>query len=159
MAVVFDTTIVSVALDELGTDLHAPISTIQWVSTGYLLAMFMPIPVAGWAQTVLGAKRLWIAALGVFLLGSLLCACAWDAPSLIAGRVVQGIGGGGLRAACVEEGVEPGPTGDQLAELRELKLRTRPAPSAALSPALQRRRTLVGRGPIPARAASTTAST
>jgi EmrB/QacA subfamily drug resistance transporter len=96
MAVVFDTTIVSVALDELGTDLHAPISTIQWVSTGYLLAMFMTIPVAGWAQTVLGAKRLWIAALGVFLLGSLLCACAWDAPSLIAARVVQGIGGGVL---------------------------------------------------------------
>lgn len=94
MAVVFDTTIVSVALNDLATDLHAPLSTIQWVSTGYLLAMFVTIPVAGWAQSVLGGKRLWIAALGVFLVGSVLCACAWDAPSLIASRVVQGIGGG-----------------------------------------------------------------
>ncbi|WP_432826714.1 MDR family MFS transporter [Dactylosporangium sp. CA-092794] len=94
MVVVFDATIVSVALNDLAKDLHAPISTIQWVSTGYLLAMFVTIPVAGWAQSALGGKRLWIVALGVFLLGSVLCACAWDAPSLIAFRIVQGIGGG-----------------------------------------------------------------
>ncbi|MEU8132751.1 MDR family MFS transporter [Streptodolium elevatio] len=94
LAVVFDTTIVSVALNDLGTELDAPLSTIQWVSTGYLLAMFVTIPVAGWAQSRFGGKRLWIAALGVFLLGSLLCAVAWDAPSLIAFRVLQGIGGG-----------------------------------------------------------------
>lgn len=94
MAVIFDTTIVSVALNDLAHDLHTPISTIQWVSTGYLLAMFVTIPIAGWAQSVLGGKRLWILALGIFLLGSLLCACAWNAPSLIAFRIVQGIGGG-----------------------------------------------------------------
>ena len=94
MAVVFDTTIVSVALNDLAHDLHTPIATIQWVSTGYLLAMFITIPIAGWAQSVLGGKRVWILALGIFLLGSLLCACAWNAPSLIAFRVVQGIGGG-----------------------------------------------------------------
>ncbi|WP_436774824.1 MDR family MFS transporter [Yinghuangia sp. YIM S09857] len=94
LAVVFDTTIVSVALNDLRTELDAPLSTIQWVSTGYLLAMFVTIPVAGWAQTRFGGKRLWIAALGVFLLGSVLCAAAWNAESLIAFRVVQGIGGG-----------------------------------------------------------------
>lgn len=94
LAVVFDTTIVSVALNDLQTELHAPLSTIQWVSTGYLLAMFVTIPVAGWAQARFGGKRLWIAALGVFLLGSVLCAAAWNAASLIAFRVVQGIGGG-----------------------------------------------------------------
>ncbi len=94
LAVVFDTTIVSVALNDLHTELDAPLSTIQWVSTGYLLAMFVTIPVAGWAQAKFGGKRLWIAALGVFLLGSLLCAVAWNAGSLIAFRVVQGIGGG-----------------------------------------------------------------
>ncbi|MFC4590259.1 MDR family MFS transporter [Sphaerisporangium corydalis] len=94
LAVVFDTTIVSVALDDLAGELHAPLSTIQWVSTGYLLAMFVTIPLAGWAQSRLGGKRLWIASLGVFLLGSILCALAWDALSLIAFRVVQGIGGG-----------------------------------------------------------------
>jgi EmrB/QacA subfamily drug resistance transporter len=94
MAVIFDTTIVSVALNDLAHDLHTTIPTIQWVSTGYLLAMFVTIPIAGWAQSVIGGKRLWIFALGIFLLGSLLCACAWSAPSLIAFRVVQGIGGG-----------------------------------------------------------------
>jgi EmrB/QacA subfamily drug resistance transporter len=94
LAVVFDTTIVSVAINDLGRDLNAPLSTIQWISTGYLLAMFITIPIAGWAQAAIGGKRLWVLALGIFLLGSLLCATAWDAGSLIAFRVVQGIGGG-----------------------------------------------------------------
>ncbi|MGR6999170.1 MFS transporter [Yinghuangia aomiensis] len=82
------------ALERLGRDLDAPLSTIQWVSTGYLLAMFVTIPMAGWAQSVFGGKRLWIGALSLFLLGSVLCASAWDAPSLIAFRIVQGVGGG-----------------------------------------------------------------
>ncbi|MCF3133818.1 MDR family MFS transporter [Streptomyces olivochromogenes] len=94
LAVVFDTTIVSVALNDLAKELDAPLSTIQWVSTGYLLAVFVTIPLAGWAQSRLGGKRLWIAALGVFLLGSVLSALAWDAAGLIAFRVIQGIGGG-----------------------------------------------------------------
>ncbi|MFI6355204.1 MDR family MFS transporter [Streptomyces sp. NPDC050743] len=94
LAVVFDTTIVSVALNDLAKDLDAPLSTIQWVSTGYLLAVFVTIPLAGWAQQRLGGKRLWIASLGVFLLGSILSALAWDATGLIVFRVVQGIGGG-----------------------------------------------------------------
>ncbi|WP_326806752.1 MULTISPECIES: hypothetical protein [unclassified Streptomyces] len=45
MAVVFDATVVSVAVHDLTTDLHASLSTIQWVSTGHLLAMFVMIPV------------------------------------------------------------------------------------------------------------------
>lgn len=94
MAVVFDATIVSVAIQDLTADLHASLSTIQWVSTGYLLAMFVTIPVTGWAQAALGGKTLWLVSLSTFLVGSVLCAVAWDAPSLIAFRVVQGIGGG-----------------------------------------------------------------
>ncbi|CUU55161.1 drug resistance transporter, EmrB/QacA subfamily [Parafrankia irregularis] len=94
LAVILDTTIVSVAINDLTRELDTSLSTIQWVSTGYLLAMFVTIPVAGWAQSVLGGKRLWIAALGIFLLGSVLCAAAWDVHSLIVFRVVQGIGGG-----------------------------------------------------------------
>jgi EmrB/QacA subfamily drug resistance transporter len=94
LAVVFDTTIISVAINNLGHALHAPLSTIQWVSTGYLLALSVTIPIAGWAQSALGGKRLWIVALGIFLAGSILSASAWNAPSLIVFRVVQGIGGG-----------------------------------------------------------------
>ncbi|SIS20691.1 MDR family MFS transporter [Williamsia sterculiae] len=94
IAVIFDATIVSIALRQLTEDLHASLGTIQWVSTAYLLAMFVAIPPSSWLQSRLGGKRLWILALGVFLLGSVLCALAWDAPSLIAFRVVQGLGGG-----------------------------------------------------------------
>lgn len=94
LAVIFDTTIVSVALHTLATELHTSVDTIQWVSTGYLLALGVTIPLVGWAQQRIGGKRLWIIALAIFLLGSVLCSLAWDAPSLIAFRVVQGIGGG-----------------------------------------------------------------
>ena len=94
VAVILDTTIVSVGIHELGTSLHVPVSTIQWVSTAYLLAMFVTIPLSGWAQSRLGSKRLWILALTVFTAGSVLCATAWDATSLIVFRAVQGAGGG-----------------------------------------------------------------
>ncbi|MBL7258989.1 MDR family MFS transporter [Paractinoplanes lichenicola] len=96
IAVILDSTIVSVALHELATDLDAGVGTIQWVSTAYLLALGVVIPTVGWLQGRLGAKRLWLAALTLFLLGSVLCSFAWDAPSLIAFRVVQGLGGGAM---------------------------------------------------------------
>src|ERR1700710_2385334 len=89
LAVLFDTTIVAIALHTLATDLHTSVATIQWVSTGYLLALGITIPITGWAQRVLGGKRLWMTALTVFLLGSVLSSLAWSAGSLIAFRVVQ----------------------------------------------------------------------
>jgi len=94
MAVVFDTTILSIAIPTLSTDFDVPLNTIQWVVTAYLLAMFAVIPLTGWAQRRLGGKRLWIASVGLFTLGSLLCGFAWDATSLIAFRALQGLGGG-----------------------------------------------------------------
>ncbi|MFG2316326.1 MDR family MFS transporter [Streptomyces tendae] len=94
LAVVFDTTVVSVALGDLATAFDAPLATVQWVSTGYLLAVFVTIPLAVWAQSRFGGRRLWIAALGGFLLGSVLSALAWNATSLIVFRVVQGLAGG-----------------------------------------------------------------
>lgn len=94
LAVVFDTTIVSVALHTLAADLHASVATIQWVSTGFLLALGIAIPLAGWAQSRFGGKRVWMFALVVFLIGSIACSLAWSAPSLIAFRAVQGFGGG-----------------------------------------------------------------
>ena len=94
LAVVFDTTIVSVALRSLATDLHAPIETIQWVTTGYLLALGIAIPVTGWLVDRFGGKHVWLVALAVFLLGSLAASLAQTAGELIAARVVQGVGGG-----------------------------------------------------------------
>lgn len=94
LAVIFDTTIMSVAIDSLAGQLHTSLATVQWVTTAYLLALSATMPAVGWAQAVLGGRRLWILALGLFFAGSMLCAAAWNAPSLIAFRVVQGVGGG-----------------------------------------------------------------
>jgi EmrB/QacA subfamily drug resistance transporter len=94
VAVQLDATIVNVAIDTLGRDLHAGLATIQWVSTGYLLALAMVIPLAGWSVDRFGSKRMWLLSLAAFLGGSVLCGLAWSAGSLIAFRVVQGIGGG-----------------------------------------------------------------
>ncbi|WP_413812656.1 MDR family MFS transporter [Streptomyces sp. OE57] len=94
LAVVFDTTIVSVALQTLSQQLHVPISTIQWVSTGYLLALGVSIPLAGWAQSRFGGRRVWMFSLTVFLVGSILCSLAWNAESLIVFRIIEGFGGG-----------------------------------------------------------------
>ncbi len=91
---ILDTTIVAVALDTLAKDFHTSISTIQWVTTGYLLALAVVIPVTGWAVHRIGAKPLYITALILFVLGSILCGLAWSATSLIVFRVLQGVGGG-----------------------------------------------------------------
>jgi EmrB/QacA subfamily drug resistance transporter len=94
VAVQLDATIVNVAIDTLGRDLHAGLSTIQWVSTGYLLALAMVIPLTGWSVDRFGSRRMWMLSLALFLGGSVLCGLAWSAGSLIAFRVMQGIGGG-----------------------------------------------------------------
>jgi MFS family permease len=94
IAVIFDTTIVSVALHTLATRLNAPVSTIQWVTTGYLLALGIAVPLSTWGMRRFGSKRLWMAALAVFLAGSIGSSLAWNVDSLIAWRVVQGAGGG-----------------------------------------------------------------
>ncbi|WP_144714516.1 DHA2 family efflux MFS transporter permease subunit [Curtobacterium pusillum] len=96
MAPLFDSTIVSVALHTLSRDLGASVDTIQWVSTSYLLAMGVTVPLVGWLQNRVGGRRLWMASLVVFLVGSILCSLAWDVSSLIVFRVVQGIGAGAM---------------------------------------------------------------
>jgi EmrB/QacA subfamily drug resistance transporter len=91
---ILDTTIVNVALDTLSRDLHSSLADIQWVATGYMLALAAVIPVSGWAASRFGAKRLWILSVILFTLGSALSGLAWSTESLIAFRVLQGLGGG-----------------------------------------------------------------
>ena len=93
---ILDTTIVNVALETLSVDLSSPIGSVQWVVTGYMLALAAVIPVSGWAARRLGTKRLYVISLVLFTLGSLLCGFAWSIDSLIVFRVLQGLGGGML---------------------------------------------------------------
>ncbi|MFT4228366.1 MDR family MFS transporter [Micropruina sp.] len=117
LAVIFDSTIMSIALKTLAVDLAVPVSTIQWVTTGYLLALGVAIPVVGWAQARLGGKRLWMIALTVFGIASIACSLAWDAPSLIAFRVVQGIGGGLMMPLMATLAIQQVPGGAALGRL------------------------------------------
>ncbi len=91
---ILDTTIVNVALDTLSKELNSTIAQIQWVATGYLLALAAVIPLTGWAARRFGAKRVYLASIGLFTLGSALCGIAESSTSLILFRVLQGIGGG-----------------------------------------------------------------
>src|SRR5437016_834705 len=91
---VLDLTVVNVAIPTLARDLGASIPAIQWVMTGYMLAFATVIPLTGWAAERFGARRTWIFALLVFLAGSVLAGAAWSLGSLIAFRVLQGLGAG-----------------------------------------------------------------
>src|SRR5438270_10041549 len=88
---ILDTTIVNVALNTLGRELHSPVSQIQWVVTGYLLALAAAIPATGWAARRFGAKRVYVVSLVLFTGGSALCGLATSASELVVFRVLQGI--------------------------------------------------------------------
>ncbi len=96
IAPILDLTIVNIAINTLQHQLHASVATIQWVSTGYALAVALTIPASGWMFERLGARTAWVVALGIFIAGSTLCALAWSIESLVVFRVLQGVGGGML---------------------------------------------------------------
>jgi EmrB/QacA subfamily drug resistance transporter len=90
-----DATVVNVALPTLQTALHtSSYNDIAWVVTGYLLAQGAVIPVTGWVTDRFGTKRVYMITLLLFTVASALCGAAWNLPSLIIFRILQGIGGG-----------------------------------------------------------------
>ena len=94
IAAILDSTMVTIALHTLAVSLHSTDGAIQWVTTGYLLAMAVAIPVTGWAESRWGGKPAWMGALVLFVAGSVLCALSWNDASLIGFRVVQGFAAG-----------------------------------------------------------------
>ena len=73
-----DTTIVSVAIEDLTRVFATTVTTAQWATTGYLLGMAAAIPMMGWLTDRWGARRVWLVTLWLFLLGSVSCAFAWS---------------------------------------------------------------------------------
>src|ERR1700745_1601042 len=96
---ILDTTVVNVAIDHLAVAFHSSLTTIQWVITGYTLALATVIPVSGWAAARVGTPRVDLWSLALFTLGSVLSGLAWSDGSLIAFRVLQGFGGGMIMPA------------------------------------------------------------
>ena len=93
---ILDSTIVSVVLPQMATAFKTDYQTITWVGTGYFLANAAVIPIVGYISDRVGSKVIFLIALGLFTLGSALCAIAPNEQTLIAFRVFQGIGGGAL---------------------------------------------------------------
>jgi EmrB/QacA subfamily drug resistance transporter len=94
LAPMLDTTIASVALHTLAGRFDVGVSSVQWVTTGYLLALAVTIPVSGWATDRFGDKPLWTSSLALFTVGSALSGLAWNFASLIAFRALQGVAAG-----------------------------------------------------------------
>ena len=89
-----DATVVNVSLGSLAVELHSSLQAIQWVTSGYLLALALMLPLNGWLVERIGTKRLYLICFSSFTLSSVLCALSWSADSLIGFRILQGISGG-----------------------------------------------------------------
>ncbi|WP_435741835.1 DHA2 family efflux MFS transporter permease subunit [Nocardioides sp. SYSU DS0663] len=93
---ILDITVVSVALQTFQQEFDATAADVAWTMTGYTLALASVIPLTGWAADRFGTKRLYLMAVGLFTAGSVLCAVADSLSTLVAFRVLQGLGGGML---------------------------------------------------------------
>ncbi|MBE1442139.1 MDR family MFS transporter [Paenibacillus sp. OAS669] len=92
--VILDSTAVNVAIPTLVTYFDSSLQTIQWAVTAYTLALSAVIPLAGWLTDKFQAKRVFLISIGLFTIGSMLCALAQSTEQLIFFRVLQGLGGG-----------------------------------------------------------------
>src|SRR5205085_2478580 len=93
---ILDTTIVNVALPDLGREFHASTASIEWIVLGYLLSLALWIPASGWIGDKFGTRRVFLFALAMFTGASALCGQSHSLNELVAFRVLQGVGGGML---------------------------------------------------------------
>ncbi|MEZ0472943.1 DHA2 family efflux MFS transporter permease subunit [Luteimonas salinilitoris] len=89
-----DATLANLALESIRADTDSTLPVVQWVATGYLIAMAVSLPASGWLGGRYGYGRVWAAALAAFILASALCALAPGPLSLIGARLLQGLAAG-----------------------------------------------------------------
>src|SRR2546429_8894787 len=92
-----DTSIANVALPHIAGSLSASVDESTWVLTSYLVSNAIVLPMSAWLSTMLGRKRFYMSCVALFTLSSFLCGLAPSLAILIAFRVLQGVGGGGLQ--------------------------------------------------------------
>lgn len=95
---VVDSSIVNVALPDMQGNLGATLSEVGWVITGYGIATAIMIPLTAWLGDFFGRKRYFLFSLIGFTISSVFCGFATNLPMLVAGRILQGLCGGGLIA-------------------------------------------------------------
>jgi DHA2 family multidrug resistance protein len=91
-----DISIINVALSDIRASFGTPIDQIGWVSTGYMMANIVVIPMTGWLQRRFGFRRYYATSVLIFTIASALCGTAWNLPALVVFRVLQGMGGGAI---------------------------------------------------------------
>jgi MFS family permease len=89
-----DATVANLALEAIRADLAATLTLVQWVATGYLVALAVSLPAAAWLGSRYGYGRLWAVSLAGFVVASALCALAPGPLTLIGARLLQGLAGG-----------------------------------------------------------------
>lgn len=94
LAPMLDTTMTNVAINTIMKDLNSSVNMVQWVTTSYILALGIVVPIAGWAVDHFSGKKIYLIALSVFLLGSIISGISNSIDTLIIGRVIQGTGAG-----------------------------------------------------------------
>ena len=93
-----DTSVVNVSLPQMMSSLGVNLDQIAGVSTAYIVANVIIIPMTGWLSSIFGRKRYFMGSLALFTFASFMCGIADDIYSMIFWRIMQGIGGGALLA-------------------------------------------------------------
>src|SRR6266480_2200364 len=91
-----DTSIVNVAIPHMMGNLGATLDQIAWVSTGYIVANVIVLPITGWLSALFGRRRYFAGSIALFTIASFLCGSAHSLGELVLWRIVQGLGGGAL---------------------------------------------------------------
>src|SRR6059036_2002050 len=91
-----DTSIVNVAIPHMMGNLGATLDQIAWVSTGYIVANVIVLPITGWLSAYFGRQRYFAGSIALFTLASFMCGNAGSLGALVFWRIIQGLGGGAL---------------------------------------------------------------
>lgn len=91
-----DTSIVNVAIPHMMGSMGATLDEIAWVSTGYVVANVIVLPVSGWLSNWFGRRNYLALSIALFVVSSMLCGASTNLEELVFWRIVQGLGGGGL---------------------------------------------------------------
>lgn len=94
IAPMLDSTMVNIAIDQLTKTFQTDLAMIQWAITGYILAMAMAVPIAGWLMNHFNGKKIFIGAVILFGITSILAGISWNVTSFIVFRLLQGFSAG-----------------------------------------------------------------